>query len=251
MQIFRDRVALVTGSTGEGTGRSIAFTLAREGARVAVNYGTGHPNNVSAAEKVLGEIRVLGGKGYAFKADTRNDEEVGAMIAGVIRLYGRLDFLVVNSGGPWEPKDLPEIDPGHWRSVLQAEVDGLFHCVRHALPHMREAHFGRIIAVGMRGGGAQAGPPHDFHLGKSARTELVRAIAARELSRGITCNVVAPSHTPRPTMKQAVEAVKHGSAWKRRTQALPQDTAEAVRFLCSDEAAFITGSVIELGASLV
>jgi 3-oxoacyl-[acyl-carrier protein] reductase len=251
MQIFRDRVALVTGSTGEGTGRSIAFTFAREGARVAVNYGTGNPNNVSAAEKVLAEIRALGGKGYGFKADTRNDDEVGAMIQGIIRLYGRLDFLIVNSGGAWEPNDLAEVTPAHWRSVMQAEVDGLFHCARHALPHMREAHFGRIVAVGIRTEGGPAGPPYDFHLGKSARSELVRAIAARELSNGITCNVVAPSHTPRPTMKQAVEAVKHGSAWKRRAHAVPQDTAEAVRFLCTNEASFVTGSVLELGASLV
>jgi NAD(P)-dependent dehydrogenase (short-subunit alcohol dehydrogenase family) len=114
---------------------------------------------------------------------------------------------------------------------------------------MREAHFGRIVAVGIRGASAQNGLPLDFGLGKSARNDLIRALASREMANGITCNVVAPSHTPRLTMKQAVEAAKHAGIWKRRTHSLSQDTAEAVRFLCSPEAAFVTGSIIELGES--
>lgn len=249
MQVFKDRVALVTGSTGEGMGRSIAFTLARDGARVVLNYGTGHPNNVSAAEKVLAEIRTLGGKGYAFRADTRVEAEVAEMITGIMTLYGRLDFLIVNSGGNWEVRDITEIDPVHWRSVMEAEIDGLYHCIKHALPVMREAHFGRIIAVGMKGAGTLDGPPYDFLLGKSSRNALIRSLASQELANGITCNVVAPSHTPRLTMKQAVDAAKHGGNWKRRTHALPQDAADVVRFLCSEESAFVTGSVIELGGS--
>jgi hypothetical protein len=116
MQAFKDRVGLVTGSTGEGLSRSIAFTLAREGAKVVVNYGTGHPNNSHAADKVLKEIRTLGGKGYAFKADTREENEVQSMIDGIVTLYGRLDYLICNAGGAWEAKDITEIEQEHWRS---------------------------------------------------------------------------------------------------------------------------------------
>jgi 3-oxoacyl-[acyl-carrier protein] reductase len=246
MQAFKDRIALVTGSTGEGMGRSIALTLAREGAKVVVNYGTGHPNNISAAEKVLAEIRALGGKGYAFKADTREEDEVQAMIKGVITLYGQLDFLICNAGGAWDPRDITEVEHEHWRSVIKAEIDGLFYCLKHALPHMRQARFGRIIAIGYGGREEFEGPPYEYMVGKAGRHGLIRSVAKAEIANGITCNIVAPGHTPRPTLKQAIDAVKHAPAWRRRLSATPQDGAEAVRFLCSDEAAFVTGSLIRI-----
>jgi len=246
MTTLKNRVALVTGSTGEGIGRSIALTLAREGARIALNYGTGHPNNMLAAEKVLSEIRSLGGKGYAFKADTREEDEVKVMVEGVTTLYGHIDLLICNAGGDWELKDITEIDQEHWRSVIKAEVDGLFYCVKHALPHMRRQNYGRIIAIGLAGSERRSGPPYDYVLGKAARSMLLRSLAMDEMTNGITCNVVAPGHMQRLTLKQAVEAARHVGVWKRRTHGLPQDVAEVVRFLCSDEGAFITGSIIEI-----
>ena len=249
MQSLKDRVALVTGSTGEGLGRSIAFTLAREGAKVVLNYGTGHPNSANAAEKVLAETRALGGKGYAFKADTREEDEVQSMMAGIITLYGRLDFLICNAGGAWEARDITEIEQEQWRSVIKAEVDGVFYCIKHALPYMREAHFGRIIAIGFADVQHLAGPPYDYMIGKVARHALIESIAKSEIANGITCNVVAPSHTQRPTMKQAVDGAKHAPNWKRRTSPTPQDGAEVVRFLCSDEAAFVTGSVVQIASN--
>jgi 3-oxoacyl-[acyl-carrier protein] reductase len=246
MSIFKDKVALITGSTGEGMGRSIAFTFARERAKVILNYGTGHPNNVSASEKVLTEVRSLGGKGYAFKSDTRDANEVAEMVAGVIRLYGQLDFLIVNSGGGWDAMDITELENERWRSNLEAEIDGLYHCVKYALPPMRKAGFGRIVALGMAGVEWFSGPPYDYMVGKSARNAFIRSLARSELRHGITCNVVAPGHTPRVTMKQAVEAAKHGTQWRRRATVHPQDAAEVVKFLCSDAGSFVTGSIIEL-----
>jgi NAD(P)-dependent dehydrogenase (short-subunit alcohol dehydrogenase family) len=243
--LFRNRVAVITGSTGEGMGRSIALTFAKEGARVVLNYGTGHPNNMSAADKVLEEIRALGG--YAIKADTREEDEVKAMINGAITLYGQIDFLICNSGGAWEPRDLTEIDQESWRSVIKAELDGLFYSIKLVLPHMRRARFGRIVAIGMAGAERQTGPPYDYHVGKGARNLLMRAIAGDELANGITCNVVAPGHIKHVTLKQAVESAKLGGIWKRRTAPLPQDVAEIVRFLCSEQADWVTGSVIEVG----
>jgi NAD(P)-dependent dehydrogenase (short-subunit alcohol dehydrogenase family) len=131
-------------------GRSIALTLGREGARAVLNYGTEHPNNTLAAEKILEEIRELGGKGYAIKADTREEDEVRAMVEGVVRLYGQVDFLICNAGGGWEKRDITEIDQEQWRSVIKAEIDGVFYCKKHVLPHMRRAHFGRIMRSACR-----------------------------------------------------------------------------------------------------
>ncbi len=249
MHALKDKVALVTGSTGEGMGRSIAFTLARDGAKVVLNYGTGHPNNAHAADKVLEEVRSLGGKGYAFKADTREEDEVQTMIEGIITLYGRIDFLICNAGGDHAVKDITDIDHEHWRSVLKAEVDGLFYCIKHSLPHMRREHFGRIVAIGRAGAERASGAPFDYAIGKSARNTLIKSIAVSEIQNGITCNIVAPGSTPHTTLRQAVEAAKHSSNWKRRINPQPQDVGEVVRFLCSDEAAFVTGSVIELAGS--
>ena len=248
--MLKDKVALVTGSTGEGLGRSIAFMFGTEGVKVVLNYGTGHPNNAHAADKVLAEVRALGGKGYVFKADTREEDEVQSMINGIITLYGRLDFLVCNAGGAWEVRDVTEIEQEHWRSVIKAEVDGLFYCVKHALPHMREAHWGRIIAVGFGGLGHTDSPPYDYMAGKALRHSFIRSIASAEIANGITCNVVAPDHTARPTMKQAIDAAKHSPGWKRRTSPTTQDGAEVVRFLCSDEAAFVTGNVINISGAM-
>ena len=249
MHIFRDKVALVTGSTGEGMGRSIAFALAREGAKVVLNYGTGHPNNAHAAEKVLVELRGLGGKGYAFKADTRDEDEVQRMIEGIITLYGKIDFLVCNAGGDFAARDITEIDRDHWRSVVKAEIDGVFYCTKHALPHMRREHYGRVIAISRADAEHTNGPPFDYTLGKVARTAFIKSLADNEIQNGITCNVIAPGQTPRTTLRQAVDAAKHSPSWKRRSHVQPQDVAEVVRFLCSDEAAFVNGSVIELAGS--
>ena len=249
MASLRNRVALITGSTGEGMGRSIALTLGREGARAVLNYGTEHPNNMLAAEKVLEEIRELGGKGYAIKADTREEDEVRAMVEGVVRLYGQVDFLICNAGGGWEKRDITEIDQEQWRSVIKAEIDGVFYCAKHVLPHMRRAHFGRIIAVGMSGAERKSGPPYDYVLGKAARALLLRSLAVDEIANGITCNVVAPGHMAHITLKQAVEAAKRSPTLKRRTNSSPQDVAEVVRFLCSEEGSFVTGSVIEVAGT--
>jgi 3-oxoacyl-[acyl-carrier protein] reductase len=213
---------------------------------VILNYGTGHPSNALAAEKVLDEVRALGGKGYAFRADMRKEDEVKAMIDGVITLYGRIDFLICNHGGDFATQDIVAIESDHWRSVLMAELDGVFYCIKHTLPSMRREHYGRIIAVGVTSTANAEVLPFDYIIGKSGRVALVKSLAIREIENGITCNVVAPGHTPHFTMRQAIDAAVHSPAWKRRTKAQPQDVAEAVRFLCSDEAAFVTGSVIEL-----
>ncbi|MDH4071257.1 MAG: SDR family NAD(P)-dependent oxidoreductase, partial [Ignavibacteria bacterium] len=199
---FRNKVAVVTGSTGEGMGRSIALTLAKEGAKVVLNYGTGNPNNMSAAEKVLEQIRALGGKGYAIKADTREEDEMRAMVNGVITLYGKIDFLVCNAGGAWQQRDITEIDQEMWRSVIKAEIDGLFYAIKLVLPYMRAAGSGRIIGIGMAGADYPSGPPYDYHIGKAARNVLLRSIAKDEIANGITCNVVAPGHIKHVTLKQ-------------------------------------------------
>jgi NAD(P)-dependent dehydrogenase (short-subunit alcohol dehydrogenase family) len=114
---------------------------------------------------------------------------------------------------------------------------------------MRREHFGRIVAVGFGGLSPASGPPYDYLIGKAGRHALIQSIARTEIANGITCNIVAPTHTQRPTMKQAVDAAKHSPSWKRRTSPTPQDGAEAVRFLCSDEAAFVTGSILAVAGA--
>jgi len=240
------RVALVTGSNGDGMGRSIALTLARAGANIIVNYGTGRPGNQQQAEEVVRLIAGLGSEALAFQADTTDDDQVAAMVAAAQARFGPIDILVINAGSPWQPRDIVDIPPEVWRRVLAAELDGAFLCLKHVLPTMRARRWGRIVLLGMDGTERWNGPPYDAVLGKAGRHALMRLLARQEIKHGITVNTIAPGFTRPVPLAEALAAARDGSDWQARGWAKPQDVAEAVVYLCSEAARFVTGSVIAL-----
>ncbi|MBM3134997.1 MAG: SDR family oxidoreductase [Chloroflexi bacterium] len=240
------RVALVTGSTGDGMGRSIALTLARAGANIIVNYGTGRPGNQPQAEEVARLIAELGSEALAVQADTTDEAQVVAMVAAAQARFGPVDILVVNAGSPWQPRDIVDIPLEFWRRVLAAELDGAFLCLKHVLPTMRARRWGRIVLLGMDGTERWNGPPYDAVLGKAGRHALMRLLARQEIKHGITVNTIAPGYTRPVPLAEALAAVRDGSDWQARGWAKPQDVAEAVVYLCSEAARFVTGSVIAL-----
>jgi len=240
------RVALVTGSTGDGMGRSIALTLARAGANIIVNYGTGRPGNQPPAEEVARLIAELGSEALAVQADTTDEAQVVAMVAAAQARFGPVDILVVNAGSPWQPRDIVDIPLEFWRRVLAAELDGAFLCLKHVLPTMRARRWGRIVLLGMDGTERWNGPPYDAVLGKAGRHALMRLLARQEIKHGITVNTIAPGYTRPVPLAEALAAVRDGADWQARGWAKPQDVAEAVVYLCSEAARFVTGSVIAL-----
>jgi 3-oxoacyl-[acyl-carrier protein] reductase len=240
------RVALVTGASGEGMGRSIALTLAREGADIIVNYR----ERSRRAQGVARVIEEMGRRSLVQQADVADPAAVQAMVEAALHAFGHIDILVNSAGGAWKPQDLPEIEPEHWRSVMAEEIDASYLLMRAVLPGMRERGWGRIISIGGYGADDwRAGPPEaplDYPLGKAARHWLTRTLAPREMAHGITINAVAPGLVPYVSLEEAVEAVRSGPASASRKHPAPQDVAEAVAFLCSERARFLTGAVLTM-----
>lgn len=236
------RVALVTGAAGRGMGRSIALTLARDGADVVVNYRS----SADAARAVAGAIESMGRRALPLRADVSDPGEVAAMFERASSELGAVSIVVNSAGGPWRPRDITEIEPETLRAVLAREVEATYYLLRSALPAMRQRGWGRFISIG----GHMAdewrfGPPEaplDYPLGKAARHWLTRTIAPREAAYGITVNAVAPGPTPHvdglDEVRRQLEGRRGGSGNR------PQDIAEVVAFLCSDAASRVTGAVI-------
>lgn len=237
-----ERVALVTGASGRGIGRSIALTLAREGADIVVNFQQRHQR----AEEVAKAIESMGRRALLRQADVSDPAAVRAMVEAAEAHFERLDIVVGSAGGSWQPHDLPEIEPEHWRTVLSEEIDAAYALLRAALPGMRRRGWGRIVLVGgYRADDWRFGPPEaplDYPLGKAARHWLARTLGPRELAHGITINAVAPGPIEYVTLQQA-RRLAEGSG-ETVSESTPQDVAEVVAFLCSERARFVTGAVI-------
>ena len=232
----------MTGAGGEGMGRSIALTLARDGADVALNY---HRKDQRVAETAVA-IQAMGRRALPYAADVTDALQVDAMVAAVAKALGPVDIAVNSAGGPWKPQDITEIDPAHFRDVLAREIEATFLLIRATLPGMRERGWGRIVSIGGHGADDwRYGPPEaplDYPLGKAARHWLTRTLAPREIARGITINAVAPGPTPRVSLEEALAAVRGERG--PRNQNTPQDIADVVAFLCSEAAARVTGAVV-------
>jgi NAD(P)-dependent dehydrogenase (short-subunit alcohol dehydrogenase family) len=246
-RFLEGRVALVTGSTGGGMGRSIALTLAAHGADIVLNHGTYHQddNAQAAAEAVAQAIRDVGCGVLFSKADTRKAGEVEEMVSQARETFGKIDILVNNAGGDWVPGDIVDADPEAFRGVVEAEAFGAFLSTRACLPLMRQHRWGRIISMGAYDAGIWADGPLSYAIGKGSRALLTRHLALRERKHNITVNLInpGPGHTfGFETLGDALSYARHDTAWQNRRKATPQDIADAVLYLCREEARFVTGS---------
>ncbi len=236
------RTALVTGAGGQGMGRSIALTLAREGANVVLNYR----RNAEQAVANTTLVEKLGRAAIAVRADVTIPAEVDAMFAVAHERFGRVDIVVNSAGGPWKPQDVTEIAPEHLRRVLAGEIEATYYLLRAALPGMRERGWGRFVSIGGQGvDDWRFGPPEaplDYPLGKAARHWLTRTLAPREFPHGITINAVAPGPTPRMSEEDALAAARGGVGAPAGHTA--QSVAEVVAYLCSEAGARVTGAVV-------
>lgn len=244
------RVALVTGAGGQGMGRSIALTLARDGADVALNF---HRRG-EHVEATRSAIEAMGRRALPIAADITDPDAIAAMVRDAEAALGPIDVLVCSAGGPWKPQDITEIEPAHLRRVLALEVESVYMLLRATLPGMRTRGWGRVVLVG----GHMAddwrfGPPDaplDYPLGKAARHWLVRTLAPMEARRasggagGITINAVAPGPTRRFTHEEAIAALECGPP--SGDENTPQHIADAVAWLCSPAASRVTGAVVDL-----
>ena len=244
---LRGRVALVTGSTGNGMGRSTALTLAREGADIVLNTGTNRRTREAGNQRLLKAVEALGVRAILVEASTQDGRAVRDMFAEAKRELGPVDILVNNAGGRWDPRpDLTKVADDFWQAVLRAEIDGMFHTIKAALPDMRRRRWGRIVNLGMERSEEFMEPPYDYTVGKIARHGLTRILSEVEMPHGVTINAVAPGYIPTFTFQQALDALRRGPTWTNRKHGTPQDIAELIAWLCTEEARFVKGAVIPI-----
>ena len=242
-----DKVAIVTGSA-RGIGRAIALKLAEVGADVVVN-------DIEAAaeslESVVKEIKALNRQSLAVIADVSSPEDVTHLIETAVREFGKVDILV-NNAGVTRDQLLMKMTDEEWDTVLNIDLKSAFLCTRAVIRHMLRQRSGRIISiasvVGMVGNAGQA----NYASAKAGVIGLTKSIAKEVGSRGITVNAIAPGYiqtkmTEQLNDDQRQEMLKHIPLASLGT---PRDVAEAVAFLASEEARYITGHVLNVDGGM-
>jgi 3-oxoacyl-[acyl-carrier protein] reductase len=232
-----DRVAIVTGG-GRGIGRAIALRLAEAGTNIVLN-------DIEPVEDVVKEIKAMGRQALPLLADVSSAAEVDKMVAEAMAAYNRIDILV-NNAGIARDQLLLRMTEEEWDSVLAVDLKSVFLCTRAVLKHMTKQRWGRIISiasvVGIVGNPGQA----NYAAAKAGIIGFTRTVAKEVASRGITVNAIAPGFID-------TEMTKHLKAeWREELKkriplgrfGSPADVAEAVAFLASDAAGYITGQVL-------
>lgn len=244
--MLEGKIALVTGAS-RGIGRQIAVTLAAKGAEVIVNYN----GSAAKAEEVVKEIQEAGGKAETAQCDVSDFESCGKMMEDIIARHGRLDILV-NNAGITRDGLLMKMSEADFDAVIQTNLKGVFNCMQHITRQMVKQKSGRIVNIssvsGVLGNAGQA----NYCAAKAGVIGITKA-AARELaSRGITVNAVAPGFIKTEMTDVLSDSVKTAALEKIPMKAFGEttDIANAVAFLASEDARYITGQVISVDGGM-
>jgi len=246
------KVAVVTGA-GRGIGRATAIELARLGAAVVVNdIGTaldGSGSDKRPADEVVAEIQARGGRAAASHDSVAEFESAGRIIDTAVKRFGGVDILV-NNAGLSAGSPIWEQDPELFARVGASHVGGTFHCTRHAVPYMKQKRWGRIVNLVSRSGILGIAGTIAYGTAKGGVFGFTN-VASRDLApHGVTVNAVNPSSTETRMVMQAVESGRRlgGEAGRRADNLMavlqrPEDVAVLIAYLCTEEAAGITGQV--------
>ncbi len=244
---YGQKIAVVTGASG-GIGRATAETLARAGFCVAVLYRT----NAQSAEDCVRQIEAHGGKARAYCADVTDSASVQLTVAQIEQELGTISVLV-NNAGISRQKLFTDITDEDWNTMLGTNLSGAFYMARAVLPQMIHQKSGRIINIASMWGETGGSCEVDYSAAKAGLIGLTKALAKELAPSGITVNAVSPGAVMTDMMAVL------GEETCRMVEAevplgrlgTPQDIADAVCFLASEKAAYITGQVLSVNGGLV
>ena len=241
------KVALVTGAS-RGIGAVVACRLAEAGARVGVNYHA----SPDAAAVVVDNISQAGGEAFLVGGDVSQEEKAQAVIKQVVEHFGSIDLLV-NNAGINKDQLLIRMKPEDFDSVINVNLRGAFLCTKYAMTHMIRQRSGRVVnmssVVGLSGNPGQA----NYAAAKAGLVGLTKAVAREVASRNVTVNALAPGYITTAMVDELSEdtQAKILANIPMGRFGTPEDVAEAVIFLCSDGANYITGQVLTIDGGMI
>ncbi len=240
-----NKVALVTGAA-QGIGKAIALLLARNGADIVVS-----DINFEKAEETAREVEGLGRKAMACKVDVAKWDEVERMVEEVIARFGRVDILV-NNAGIARDRLILRMTEEDWDTVLNINLKGTFNCTKAVVRHMSKQRSGKIVniasVVGEMGNVGQG----NYAASKAGVIGFTKTVAREFAQRGINVNAIAPGYIETPMTDALPDKVKEELRRLIPMDRLgkPEDVAEAVLFLVSESANYITGQVLNVNGGI-
>ena len=246
-----DKVAVISGASS-GIGRATFELLGREGARVVATART-----ESKLQEGLDAVRAAGGEGIIVPADLEDDSTPDRVIQAALDEYGRVDILVCNAGVGWKYGEehpgtmagVHEANVENWRDVIGGvDLEGYFTMIHAALPHMLERESGAIVSVASMAGLTGLYDAHAYTAAKGAIINLTRSMAISYAKQGVRANCVCPGFIDTPMIEPAIglfddPATKYAMVPMGRA-GRPEEMANAILFLASDEASYCTGTAL-------
>ena len=248
MTRLEGRTALITGAS-RGIGRATAVRLAKDGAKIAVNY----KGNVDAAEEAKRAIEEAGSSATLVQGDVSVEADADRVVKDAVTFGGgKLDILV-NNAGTTRDDLLIRMTAEQWEAVVDLNLRGAFLVTRAAMRPMMKARFGRIVNVSSVAGVAGNMGQANYASAKAGLIGFTKTVAREMATRNITCNAVAPGFVPtdltKALLKQMEETILKQIPLGRFGTV--DDVANAIAFLVSEEAAYITGQVLQIDGGMV
>lgn len=243
---LQGKTAIITGG-GRDIGRACAVKLAEEGANVAINYFS----SSAGADKAVADIKAAGDNAFALQGDLNTPAGAEALVAKTLAEFGGIDVLVNNTGGIIARKTIAEMSLEHWQAVMDLNLTSMFLMVKTCLPHLKS---GAIVNLASQAGRDGGGPGSvAYGASKGAVMTFTRGLA-KELGPNIRANAICPGmidtdfhniHTKDEVRKNVAAATPV------KREGTPEDIANLVAFLASDDSAFITGTNVDINGGML
>lgn len=243
---FAGKVAIVTGGS-RGIGRAVVLELARSGAKVAFTY----ISNQESAQEVVNETEKAGQRAVALQLDARDAEAVKKFVNEVLKLLGRIDFLI-NNAGIIRDKSLMLMADSDWKDVMDTNLNGTFNLTRNVAMHLFKQKSGSVVNVSSTSGLRGAAGQTNYSASKAAIIGFTKAFAKEMAPYGVRVNTVAPGFIKTDMVKAIPETKmkEFESSIPMKRLGKPEEVAKAVVFLLSDAASYITGQVLPIDGGL-